>query len=64
MLYVHIPTARASQLKVHLEQRGILATIAPRTRLVTHLDLPRAKAEAALQAFRDFPHWDSSPART
>jgi threonine aldolase len=59
MLYVDIPAPLAADLKVHLEQRGILATIAPRTRLVTHLDLPRAKIEAALQAFRDFPHWDS-----
>ena len=50
-------------LKAHLERRGILATIAPRTRLVTHLDLPRAKVEAALQAFRDFPHWDSVAGR-
>jgi threonine aldolase len=59
MLYVDIPAPLTADLKVHLQQRGILATIAPRTRLVTHLDLPRAKAEAALQAFRDFPHWDS-----
>ncbi len=59
MLYVDIPAPLAVDLKAHLEQRGILATIAPRTRLVTHLDLPRAKVEAALQAFRDFPRWDS-----
>ena len=59
MLYVNIPAPPAADLKAHLEQRGILATIAPRTRLVTHLDLPRAKVETALQAFRDFPHWDS-----
>ena len=59
MLYVGIPAPQAAGLKMHLEQRGILATIAPRTRLVTHLDLPRAKIEAVLQAFREYPHWDS-----
>ena len=58
MLYVGIPAPQAAGLKMYLEQRGILATIAPRTRLVTHLDLPRAKIEAVLQAFREYPHWD------
>jgi threonine aldolase len=59
MLYVDIPAPLVPGLKSHLEESGILATIAPRTRLVTHLDLPRAKIETALQAFRDYPHWDS-----
>jgi threonine aldolase len=58
MLYVEIPAPQAAELKTHLEQRGILATVRPRTRLVTHLDLPRAKIEMVLQAFRDYPHWD------
>jgi hypothetical protein len=34
-----------------------MATVAPRTRLMTHMDLPRAKIDAAVQAFRDYPHW-------
>ena len=59
ILYVDIPARQAEALKTHLEQRGILATVSPRTRLVTHLDLPRDKIETALQAFRDYPHWDS-----
>jgi threonine aldolase len=59
ILYVHIPARHAEGLKTHLEQRGILATVSPRTRLVTHLDLPRDKIETALQAFRDYPRWDS-----
>jgi threonine aldolase len=58
MVYVEIPAARAAELKTHLEQHGILATIKPRTRLVTHLDLPREKIETVLRAFRDYPHWD------
>lgn len=59
MLYVGIPALTAPGLKIHLEQRGILASISPRTRLVTHLDLPRAKIDAVLQAFRDYRHWDA-----
>ncbi len=59
MIYVHVPAAQAPSLKSHLQQRGILASIAPRTRLVTHLDVPRPKIEAAARAFREFPHWDS-----
>jgi threonine aldolase len=58
MLYVEIPAPQAAQLKSHLQQRGILATIKPRTRLVTHLDLPREKIDTVLRAFRDYPHWD------
>jgi threonine aldolase len=57
MLYVEIPASLVADLKKHLERRGILATVAPRTRLVTHLDLPRAKVEATVQAFREFPDW-------
>lgn len=57
ILYVDIPAPTVAALKAHLEQRGILATIAPRTRLVTHLDAPRDKIDAVLQAFRDYPHW-------
>jgi threonine aldolase len=59
ILYADIPASRTADLKAHLDQRGILATIAPRTRLVTHRDLPRDKVETVLQAFRDFPSWDS-----
>jgi threonine aldolase len=59
MLYAEVPAPLVANLKKHLEQRGILATIAPRTRLVTHLDLPRAKVEATLQALREFPDWHS-----
>jgi threonine aldolase len=57
MLYVDIPVPQAAGLKSHLERHGILASIAPRTRLVTHLDLPRGKIDTVLQAFRDYPHW-------
>jgi threonine aldolase len=55
MVYVAIPASEVAALKSHLEQRGMLATIAPRTRLVTHLDLSREKIGTVLQAFRDYP---------
>jgi threonine aldolase len=59
IFHVEIPQRQIEGLRSHLEQRGILATVQPHMRLVTHLDAPRAKLEAALQAFRDYPHWDS-----
>jgi threonine aldolase len=59
MLYVAIPASQVAALKTHLDGRGILATLSPRTRLVTHRDLPRDKVEVVLQAFRDFRGWDS-----
>jgi len=55
ILYVDIPAKQVPALTAHLAQRGILATITPRTRLVTHLDLPREKIDTTLQAFREFP---------
>jgi threonine aldolase len=58
IVYVHIPAQQVADLNAYLEQHGILATVRARTRLVTHLDLPRAKIDLALQAFRDYPHWD------
>jgi len=57
ILYVDIPARHVAALTAHLQQRGILATISPHTRLVTHLDLTRNKIDTTLQAFREFPHW-------
>jgi threonine aldolase len=57
ILYVDVPVRQTQGLKAHLEGRGINVTVSPRTRLVTHLDVPRPKIEAALQAFREYPHW-------
>jgi threonine aldolase len=59
IFYVGIPAEKVQGLKSHLEGRGILATVKERTRLVTHRDVPHAKIETVLQAFRDYPHWDS-----
>jgi threonine aldolase len=57
VVYIEVPAAHIQGLKAHLRSRGIDATIAPRTRLMTHMDLPRAKIGAAVQAFREYPHW-------
>ncbi len=54
ILYVDIPVPKIPGLKAHLEGRGINVTVGPRTRLVTHLDVPRPKIATALQAFREF----------
>ena len=55
VVYVEVGPADTEPLKVHLESRGIIATVvSPRMRLMTHLDLQRAKIDTALQAFRDY----------
>jgi threonine aldolase len=51
ILYVTIPSAKIEALRARLAARGILASIAERTRLVTHLDFARADVEVALEAF-------------
>ena len=57
VVYLEVAALQIEGLKAHLRQRGIIATLAPRTRLMTHMDLPRAKIDRAIQAFRDYPHW-------
>jgi threonine aldolase len=58
ILYVEIPATQVEGLQDYLDQRGILATVRPHMRLVTHLDVPREKIETVLRAFRDYPRWD------
>ena len=57
VVYVEVIPAQVDALKAHLRHRGVIASVAPRTRLMTHMDLPRAKIDAAIQAFREYPHW-------
>jgi threonine aldolase len=57
IVFVDIPLAEVASLTAHLAERGILASIGPRTRLVTHLDVPLEKIESALRAFREYPGW-------
>jgi threonine aldolase len=55
IVYVDVAANQVAALSEHLGRCGILATLGPRTRLVTHLDLNRAKIDAVINAFRDFP---------
>ncbi len=61
IFYVDIPARHVEPLTRHLAQRGVLASIDRHTRLVTHLDVPRAKIDLALQAFREYPDWSPGP---
>lgn len=54
VVYVDLGPDMVAPLRSHLADRGILATVALRTRLVTHLDLSRAQIDQAVQAFREF----------
>jgi threonine aldolase len=59
VVYVDVPPPHVAGLKAHLQARGILATVSPRTRFVTHMDLSRADVAAVLQAMGDFD-WKTS----
>jgi threonine aldolase len=57
VVFLDIPAEHVTALSAHLAQRGILASIGPRTRLVTHLDVSREKIEQTVQTFREYPGW-------
>jgi len=57
VVYIEVPALQIEALKAHLKHRGVLASVAPRTRLMTHMDLTRPRIDAAVQAFREYPHW-------
>jgi threonine aldolase len=54
IFHVHIPAQRTGALKDFLAQRGILVSVAERTRLVTHRDVTRAQIETTLNSFAEF----------
>ncbi len=54
MLFVDIAEARVAALKEHLARHHILASIAPRTRLVTHLDVSAEDIETVLEVMGEF----------
>ena len=54
MVFVRIPAERCDALAAHLKASGVDASIRPRTRLCTHLDVDRAGIEKAGAAFRAF----------
>ncbi len=54
MVFINIPMPRCTELAGHLEAAGIKATVRPRTRLCTHLDVDAEGVEQAAAAFRAF----------
>jgi threonine aldolase len=54
MVFVSIPAERLPALDAHLTAHGIKASLYPRTRLVTHLDVDRAMIEATIATFAEF----------
>jgi threonine aldolase len=60
MVYANVPDALLEPLQAHLAKHRVLASVSPRMRLVTHLDVSHLQIEAALEVFRDFPLWRSA----
>ena len=54
MVFVQVPPASVEALAAHLREHGVIASIGPRTRLVTHLDVSAAHIERTVAAFRTF----------
>jgi threonine aldolase len=54
VVYLDVPPTHVVGLKQHLQARGIIATVRPRTRFVTHMDVSHAHVRAALQAMSDY----------
>jgi threonine aldolase len=55
ILYLDLDADEVGALDAHLRAHGILASLSMCTRLVTHLDLSRAKIDAVIRAFHEFP---------
>ena len=54
ILYVDLPASAVTNLGAFLKARGIIATVGPHMRLVTHLDVDRSGVERVVAAFKDF----------
>ena len=54
IFWVDIPAAACEPLRLALAREGIRASIGPRTRLVTHLDVSAASVERTIAAFKAF----------
>lgn len=55
MVFVAVAPSEAGALAAHLADRGIIASITARTRLVTHLDVTREQVALVVKAFREYP---------
>ena len=54
MVFATIPADAVGPLSRHLETQGVKALVSPRLRLVTHLDVDRAKIGRAVEVFASF----------
>jgi threonine aldolase len=54
MVFVRVPADRCAALQAHLRERGVVALVGPRTRLVTHLDVDADGVDRAIAAFGAF----------
>jgi threonine aldolase len=54
IFWMDIPAAACAPLSKALAEQGIRASIGPRTRLVTHLDISRADVDKVVGAFNTF----------
>jgi threonine aldolase len=54
ILYVDVPVSQCTALAQHLRRQNIIALVAPKTRLVTHLDVSNAQIEQVVAAFQSF----------
>ena len=54
IVYAHVPAERCEALRAHLAQRGIIALIGPKTRLVTHLDVSATQIQQVIAEFKTF----------
>ncbi|MDB5986287.1 MAG: low-specificity L-threonine aldolase [Nevskia sp.] len=51
IVYMLLPSGKVAALNSRLQEQGVLASVAERTRLVTHLDVSRAQLDSVLQSF-------------
>ncbi|MFC4930955.1 low-specificity L-threonine aldolase [Massilia sp. GCM10023247] len=54
IFWLDMPAAACEPLRAALAQQGIRATVGPRMRLVTHLDISRADIDKVVAAFKTF----------
>ena len=54
ILFVDVPTTEVAALQAHLDQHGIVAIVAPRTRIVTHLDISAEDVQRVVDGFASF----------
>ena len=54
MVFAKVDRSACAGLQEHLKAAGVVAIVAPRTRLVTHLDVDAAGIDRAVEAFASF----------